>query len=597
MRERLRALATFVTFAFQADAPRAVFVIALALLEAAVRASWPLWLKLITEGALERDLGNIVFAAAGYGGAYMLLGLTNLPRVEIEQTLVEKTSFLIDARLIELIAEIPTIEHHERPEHVDKIKVLERERQNLGAMVYALTGSLMIYATLGGTLLLLGTVHPLLLLLPAFALPAALAGTKAAFMRQNALDDTAETTRAAEHVMNLATSAASGMETRIFRLGEMLLGRHRTLWGRFTHEMSAVERKAALLSAGGWAIFAIAYAGALAFTALRVVADPASVSIGDLVMTISITGSLIERLGGAVLTVRWLGSNLKVVGRYLWLVDEAEAARARAGGSNPPPQALERGLELRDLTFRYPGTDIDVLRGLDLSIPAGATVALVGENGAGKTTLVKLMCGMYQPTEGSILVDGQDLGELSLLRWREQISAGFQDFVRFELAAREAVGVGELSSMSDAAAVLAALDRAHARGVVDELPSGLETQLGKLFSGGVQLSVGQWQKVALGRAMMRHEPLLLVLDEPTASLDADAEHALFEQYAGAARRVAARNGGITVLVSHRFSTVRMADVIVVLERGRIVESGTHDDLTARGGLYAELYTLQARAYR
>jgi ATP-binding cassette subfamily B protein len=232
-------------------------------------------------------------------------------------------------------------------------------------------------------------------------------------------------------------------------------------------------------------------------------------------------------------------------------------------------------------------------------------VALVGENGAGKTTLVKLLCGLYQPSPGRLLVDGVDLRRLDVETWRSRTAAGFQDFARFMLLVRESVGVGDVRSVEDVAAVAAALERAHAADVVADLPHGLETQLGRYFRPGVgqaaasalALSGGQWQKLALGRAMMRPEPLLLVLDEPTAALDAPSEHALFERYAGAARRSAAANGGITVLVSHRFSTVRMADLIVVMEQGRVVAIGSHAQLTAQGGLYAELYELQARAYR
>jgi ABC-type multidrug transport system fused ATPase/permease subunit len=232
-------------------------------------------------------------------------------------------------------------------------------------------------------------------------------------------------------------------------------------------------------------------------------------------------------------------------------------------------------------------------------------VALVGENGAGKTTLVKLLCGLYEPGGGRVLVDGVDLRRLDPATWRARTAAAFQDFVRFMLLARESVGIGDVRHVEDALAVTAALERAAAGDLVAGLPQGLQTPLGRFLRAGVGraeaaslvLSEGQWQKVALGRAMMRQTPLLLVLDEPTASLDAPSEHALFERFAGAARRTAAAGGGVTVLVSHRFSTVRMADLIVVLEGGGVVARGSHQELMAGGGLYAELFELQARAYR
>jgi ATP-binding cassette subfamily B protein len=223
-------------------------------------------------------------------------------------------------------------------------------------------------------------------------------------------------------------------------------------------------------------------------------------------------------------------------------------------------------------------------------------VALVGENGAGKTTLVKLLCRFYDPTEGRITVDGTDLTRISPPAWRERLSGAFQDFFRFEYPYRRSVGVGDLGRAEDRDAVLAATARGGATDVVERLPGGLDTQLGVTWDGGVELSIGQWQKVALARGFMRDRPLVCVLDEPTAALDAETEHSLFERFA-ASSRAASDDGRITVLVSHRFSTVRMADLIVVVDDHRVVEQGTHEGLMAIGGLYAELYESQAAGYR
>jgi len=194
-------------------------------------------------------------------------------------------------------------------------------------------------------------------------------------------------------------------------------------------------------------------------------------------------------------------------------------------------------------------------------------------------------------------VEGRDLADLDVRAWRARLSAGFQDFARFELTAREVVGVGDLPRLDDDPAVVGALERAGAVDVVEGLPAGLDAQLGRSFEDGVDVSGGQWQKLALGRAFMRDEPLVLLLDEPTANLDAETEHALFERYAAGAARARERTGAITVLVTHRFSTVRAADLIVVLDGGRVAATGTHDELVAQGGLYADLYDLQARGYR
>jgi ATP-binding cassette subfamily B protein len=219
-------------------------------------------------------------------------------------------------------------------------------------------------------------------------------------------------------------------------------------------------------------------------------------------------------------------------------------------------------------------------------------VAIVGENGAGKTTLVKLLCKLYQPTGGRILVDGVDLVRMPPDAWRARLAGAFQDFVRFELRAQRCIGLGDLPRLDDPVAATAAVDRAGAGDVVARLDAGLATQLGAAWPGGAELSFGQWQKLALARGFMRDRPFLMVLDEPTAALDAETEHALFERYARAAR-----GDQITLLVSHRFSTVRMADVIVVLSGARVVETGTHEELMARRGSYAELYEIQAAAYR
>jgi ATP-binding cassette, subfamily B, bacterial len=270
---------------------------------------------------------------------------------------------------------------------------------------------------------------------------------------------------------------------------------------------------------------------------------------------------------------------------------------ARAQSVQPAPERIERGVRVEGMTFRYPGTETNVLEDIDLELPAGSTIAFVGENGAGKSTLVKLLCRFYEPTGGRIAVDGVDLASIDAHAWRDRIAAGFQDFAKFELLASESVGIGDLPRVSDRAAIEQAVDRGAARDVVEDMPEGLETPIGTSHpEGGAELSGGQWQKLALARAMMRERPLLLVLDEPTSALDASAEHELFERYAVSARAVARATGGIAVFVSHRFSTVRMADLIVVVEDGRIAEQGTHAELVALSGLYAELFDLQAAAY-
>jgi ATP-binding cassette subfamily B protein len=287
--------------------------------------------------------------------------------------------------------------------------------------------------------------------------------------------------------------------------------------------------------------------------------------------------------------------------RLAWLEDYAAALIEHS--DQPVPQRLSHGIRFEHVSFAYPGTERRVLEDVCLDLRPGSVVAIVGENGAGKTTLVKLLCRLYQPTSGRILVDGIELAHMPVDLWRSRLAGAFQDFFRFEFRARHTVGVGDVPRLEDEPAIVAAVDRAGADDVVARLVAGLETQLGPTWPGGVEVSFGQWQKLALARGFMRDHPLLLVLDEPTAALDAETEHALFERYAAAARGGKSNgaadraDGRITILVSHRFSTVRMADLIVVLDGSRVVEVGAHDELVAKGGPYAELYGIQAAAYR
>jgi ABC-type multidrug transport system fused ATPase/permease subunit len=346
--------------------------------------------------------------------------------------------------------------------------------------------------------------------------------------------------------------------------------------------------------------FTLGYAAAVALVLMRALSGAATP--GDVVLILALAAQMNATVAAIVDMGDYLRRAMVAAMRYVWLVDYAAQQTPTdppAGPLSTVPEALSNGIDLVDVTFRYPGTDADtapILSGVNLHLPAGKLVALVGENGAGKSTLVKLLSRFYSPSSGEILVDGIPLERFLIDGWRARLSAGFQDFARFELLARETVGVGHLSQIDDRVAIAAALERGGAADVVAALPTGLETQLGKAWPGGVELSGGQWQKLALARAAMRTAPLAILFDEPTAALDAPTEHALFERMAAAARSGRTR-GAVTLVVSHRFSTVRMADLIVVLANGRILETGSHDALMQRGGLYAELYTLQAQGYR
>jgi ATP-binding cassette subfamily B protein len=269
---------------------------------------------------------------------------------------------------------------------------------------------------------------------------------------------------------------------------------------------------------------------------------------------------------------------------------ELRPAMVVPAAPRPFPSPIRQGVEFRQVSFRYDGSPTWALRGVDLWLRPGEKIALVGPNGAGKTTLIKLLTRLYDPTEGQILLDGIDLREFDVGDLHRHIGVIFQDFVRYHLTAAENVGFGQIEALEDRPRIESAARKSEAHDVIAGLPQGYETVLGRWFSGGRDLSGGEWQKIALGRAFMR-ECEILVLDEPTAALDAENELKVFQQFR------ALIEDRMAVLISHRFSTVRMADRIYVIEHGQITEQGTHADLLARQGTYARLFTLQAASYR
>ncbi len=508
--------------------------------------------------------------------------------------LAELAELDFDERVIEVSNGSAGIEHHERAEDADTWTVLRQEGRQFRTGLEALLNGVGLVLAVVLTAVLLAVQNPLLLLLPVAAVPPLLAGRAAERVLDRARTATAEPTRTALNLFHLATSARFAGELRVSGVQDELRARHDRLWAQATRGLWRAHLTATWIRAAGQVVFALAYVAGVVLVVRDAMAGRRGV--GDVVLVIVLAAQVNQQVATAVTLLQDLH---RMAGAYRRLTEVA-AAVTRAEPAPPsglPPHRLRDGIEFAGVAFTYPGTDVPVLHEVDLHLPAGATVAIVGENGAGKSTLVKLLCGFYRPSRGRILVDGADLHGMAVDEWRTRIAAGFQDFVRYEFPAQHVIGLGDLPRMSSEHAVREALDRADATGVLDDLPDGLRTRLGKSYADGAELSGGQWQKLALGRAMMREAPLLLVLDEPASALDPEAEHALFQRYADHAKRVAARTGGITVFVSHRFSTVRMADLIVVVKDGRVVEAGDHAALTGAAGVYAELFALQAKAYR
>jgi len=437
------------------------------------------------------------------------------------------------------------------------------------------------------TMVLLVSIHPLLGLLAVFALPTVCASTWRPAVEQKADQLGASQRRLARHLFQTATTAPPGKEVRVMRIGERLMRERREALDRWYRPVAAARWGTALWQALAWAIFGAGYVGGVVL-----VSSLASATPGQVVLVLAAGARLSAYIGATVGEIGFLrGFWLEGARRLAWLEDYAAAVVENA--DTPAPVRIAQGIRFDHVSFAYPGTERLVLDDVNLELKPGSVVAIVGENGAGKSTLVKLLCRLYQPSRGRILVDGVDLARIRAAEWRERLAGAFQDFFRFEFRAGQTVGLGDLPRLEDEFAVSAAVARAGAEDVIGKLASGLGTQLGPTWPQGVEVSFGQWQKLALARAFMRDGPLVLVLDEPTAALDAETEHALFERYAAAVRG----NGRITILVSHRFSTVRMADLIVVLDGARAVEVGSHEQLMQKGGQYAELYRIQAAAYR
>jgi len=591
----VRGTATIVAAAFRAAPVRATAVFFLNIVQSASAAIIGLLIKLLVDAAVKQDGTAALTAAILIASTWAFTLTAAIAGFMLMVGLQERTALQIDKQIIDLTAGLEGIEHHERPEYVDQLQLLRDKRDQIAQALNAVVRNIAFIVQMTATIGLLVSMHPLLALLPLFGIPTLLGAGRMSTILIAADESVSEQRRLANHLFDLATASAPGKELRIFGLRAEIRRRHDAVLRSNDRVLTKARARGTAWFAAGWFVFAVGFVLAVLFVANRAVHGLAT--LGDVVLAMTLASSLNEHVSQGVGMMTWLVETMKTVSRYLWLTSYAREHRSVVLDQMPVPDRLSRGIDFEDVTFRYPGTETVVLRDVNLHIPAGATVAIVGDNGAGKSTLVKLLCRFYRPSDGKIKLDDTDLARFEMEDWRAHLSAGFQDFAHFEFEARETVGVGALGEIANDAAITNALGRANATDVIGALPRGLDTQLGKSFDDGVELSGGQWQKLALGRAMMRPHPLLLVLDEPTAALDAQTEHALFERYAHAAREAARASGAITVLVSHRFSTVRMADVIVVIDGGAVAEYGSHAELVAKNGLYAELYELQARAYR
>jgi ATP-binding cassette subfamily B protein len=427
----------------------------------------------------------------------------------------------------------------------------------------------------------------LMVLLVAAVIPAFLGETHFTTLAYSVLYRWTPQRRLLDYLRMLGASNQSAKEVKIFGLGTHLAERYHEVSDRIYEDNKKVAVKRAsvgfllnLVSTGG-------YYGAYAVVLIRTLAGASSIGMFTfLTGAFSRSRMYIEKI---------LQSFTDISDQALYLKDlfeffEMEPSIRSVGGALPAPRPIRSGFEFRNVAFAYPGSSTRVVENINFRLETEEKIALIGENGTGKTTLVKLMARLYDPTAGQILLDGVDLREYDVGDLRKEIGVIFQDYMRYELLAKENIGFGKIEDLADHARIELAAHKSMAFQVIGKLPNGYDQMIGRRFEGGVDLSGGEWQKFALARAYMR-DAQLLILDEPTATLDARAEYEVFRRFAELTK------GRMAVLISHRFSTVRMADRILVLQGGRIREQGTHKHLVALGGQYAELFELQAAGYR
>jgi len=427
----------------------------------------------------------------------------------------------------------------------------------------------------------------LVIILLVTSIPAFIAETRFSEEGFRLLTRRAPETRQINYLSRLLTEDTSAKEIKLFNLGETLLARYMTLFDKFFREDKSLALRRAVAGFGLGLIATLGFYGSYAWIVWHTVQG--KISLGDMTLYLTIFRQGQSTFQGILSGVGSIYENNLFMANlfdFLGLKPQMGVAARNQGLSVP----LRSGIEFRRVGFRYPESEEWALRDIDLTIRPGEKIALVGPNGAGKTTLIKLLSRLYDPTEGMILIDGVDIRELDPLDLRQRIGVIFQDFVRYHLAASENIGVGQIEALDRLEQIIESARKSGAHSIIENLPDGYQTMLGRWFHGGHELSVGQWQKIALARAFMR-DAEILVLDEPTASLDAETEYEIFRRFQELTV------GKMAILISHRFSTVRMADRIVVIQEGRVAEIGSHQELLNQGGIYGHLFSLQAEGYR
>lgn len=556
------------------------------------------WLgKLIVDGVVnaintgigaEAGLRSVLPYLVAELALFLLLAGNTQLRTLAEHILHSRINLAINSRIIKKAIDLDLV-FFENPEFYDKLQNARREADfrslrivNNGFMLVQNTITLVSFAAL------LVRFSPWLAALLFLAtLPAFIAQNKFAELSFRVLSWRAPESRKLNYLEYLLTDYESVKEVKLFGLGEPLLGRYANLFWKFLQEDQSIATRRSFYSLGWGLMATLSYYGAYAWIVWQAVGG--AITLGDMTLYLGIARSSQSRFESLLNNLTSLYENgLFMSNLFAFLALEPKMQKRL--DPFPISETINEGIEFRNVSFQYEGSEEWALRNVNLTIRPGEKVALVGLNGAGKTTLIKLLTRLYDPTEGQILLDGVDLRDIDIRDLHKKIGVIFQDFVRYHLSASENVGFGQIDALTDQLRIEKSAKKSGAHDIIQSMPEGYETVLGRWFNNGRDLSGGEWQKIALARAFMR-DCEVLVLDEPTAALDAENELRVFQQF----RELA--EDKMAVLISHRFSTVRMADRIYVIEKGHIVEEGPHEDLLLLGGRYARLFTLQAESYK
>jgi ATP-binding cassette subfamily B protein len=505
----------------------------------------------------------------------------------VDSLLGDRFTNHISVRLMQHAATLDLVSF-EDPVFYDKMERARRQTTARLGMLAGLAGMAQQGLTLLSLLSAVIFFYPwLLVLLLVATIPVFLGETRFAMLSYSMLYRYTPERRELDYLRYLGASSESAKEVKIFGLGNYLADRSKALFERFYADNRHLAIQRAVQGTLINLIPTGAYYTAYALIIVRALAG--ALTVGDLTLMVGAFSRARNIMEGLVSGLAGISEQALFV-RDLFEFFETKPSISSPPDALPAPRPIRGGFDFEKVSFAYPGSERRVLSEVSFRFHPGERVALVGENGAGKTTLVKLLARLYDPTEGRILLDGIDLREYRVEDLRREIGVIFQDYMRYDMLAGENIGVGRIDDLTDQVRIARSAEKSLAAGVIGKLASGYRQMLGRRFEGGVDLSTGQWQKIALGRAYMR-DAQILILDEPTASLDARAEFEVYQRFADLTA------GKMAVLISHRFSTVRMADRILVLENGRIVEQGSHRHLVALGGKYSELFELQAAGYR